>query len=142
MLHLIKLCVGVESVEELRFWQEKRVKEGSPKGYPRPPYHTTRMVPRRRDELLDGGSLYWVIQGWISARQRLEDIVPFVDGEGVGRCHLVLARELVVVEPVPRRPFQGWRYFAASDAPTDCGSVAAGGGGDEALGKELAKLGL
>ena len=138
-LHLAKLCVGVESVEELRFWQDKRVKDGSPKGYPRPPYHTTRMTPRRRDELLDGGSLYWVIQGWMCVRQRLEDITPFVDGEGIGRCHLVLARDLVLVEPVPRRAFQGWRYLAGPDAPADC---AVGGDFGAGMSEELARLGL
>ena len=138
-LHLVKLCVGVESVAELRFWQDKRVKEGAPRGYPRPPYNTTRMTPRRRDELLDGGSLYWVIQGWMCVRQRLEDVVPFIDGEGIGRCHLVLARDLVFVEPVPRRAFQGWRYLAGPDAPADCGAVESA---DSGLGEELVRLGL
>ena len=137
-LHLIKLCVGVESVSELRAWQQLRMRQGAPPGCPRPPYHTTRMKPRRAAELLDGGSLYWVIQGLTSVRQRLDDIRPFVDAEGVARCHLVLDRRLVAVMPVPRRPFQGWRYLAAADAPPDCDVAAESGG----LGEELSRLGL
>lgn len=138
-LHLIKLCVGVASVEELRSWQSWRVREGSLAGFPRPPFHTTRMVPRRREELLNGGSLYWVIQGLTCVRQRLEEIRPFVDYEGIGRCHLLLGRELVAVEPVPRRPFQGWRYLSGQDAPQDCQT---GRRGDDGLQGELARLGL
>ena len=83
--------------------------------------HTTRMLPKRREEVLDGGSLYWVIKGFIAVRQRLLDIRPFVDKEGVSRCHLVYDKDLVVVSPQPRRPFQGWRYFEAKDAPRDMG---------------------
>lgn len=138
-LHLIKLCVGVASVEELNHWQSRRVREGSPPGCPRPPFHTTRMVPRRREELLNGGSLYWVIQGWVCVRQRLEGIEPFVDEEGVGRCRLVLGKMLVPVESVPRRPFQGWRYLAAPDAPPDCPGRNER---DAEIGDELARLGL
>ena len=142
-LHLIKLCVGVDSIAELRAWQRLRVRQGAPPGCPRPPCHTTRMTPRRAAELLDGGSLYWVIQGLASVRQRLEDIRPFVDGEGVARCHLVLDRQLVPVAPVPRRPFQGWRYLAAADAPPDCpGCDGEASGASGALREELSRLGL
>ena len=155
-LHLIKLCVGVESVAELQYWQQKRIRDyergaarrGPQRGHagaspqaPRPPWHATRMTPQRRGELLNGGSLYWVIQGWVSVRQRLCDIRPFVDKDGIGRCHLVLGRTLVPVLPVPRRPFQGWRYLAAADAPPDC---AAGDVADVStpMGEELSRLGL
>ena len=99
------------------------------------------MVPKRRDEVLDGGSLYWVIKGFTAVRQRLIDIRPFVDKEGVPRCHLVYDKELVLVSPRPRRAFQGWRYLEPKDAPPD---VRGGASGDmpEKLRRELAELGL
>jgi hypothetical protein len=99
------------------------------------------MVPKRRDEILDGGSLYWVIKGYVSVRQPLLDIRPFVDKEGISRCHLVYDKEMVVVSPRPRRAFQGWRYLDAKDAPPDIGK----GGADvmpDKLRRELAELGL
>ena len=103
--------------------------------------HTTRMVPKRRDEVLDGGSLFWVIKGFTAVRQRLIDIRPFVDKESVPRCHLVYDNDLVVVSPRPRRAFQGWRYLDPNDAPPDVGK---GNGGDlpDKLRRELAELGL
>lgn len=103
--------------------------------------HTTRMVPKRRDDVLDGGSLYWVIKGFTTVRQRLVDIRPCVDKEGVPRCHLVYDKDLVLVSPRPRRAFQGWRYLDANDAPPD---LAKGGGGElpDKLRRELAELGL
>jgi hypothetical protein len=82
-------------------------------------FHTTRMVPKRAAELLDGGSLYWVIKGNIQARQRLVDIRPFVDTDGISRCHLVLEPVLHETSWAPRRPFQGWRYLDPKDAPPD-----------------------
>jgi hypothetical protein len=102
--------------------------------------HTTRMVPKRREELLDGGSLYWVIKGTVTVRQRLVDIRPFVDKEGVPRCHLVLDKGLVIVAPRPRRAFQGWRYLLAKEAPPDVGKSARNL--PDKLRRELAELGL
>jgi hypothetical protein len=102
--------------------------------------HTTRMLPKRREEVLDGGSLYWVIKGFVAVRQRLIDIRPIVDKEGVPRCHLVYDKDLIVVEPRPRRAFQGWRYFEPKDAPPDMGK--AGASMPDKLRRELAELGL
>ena len=99
------------------------------------------MVPKRRAEVLDGGSLYWVIKGHVALRQKLLDIRPFVDKEGIGRCHLVYDKDLVLVSPRPRRPFQGWRYLAAKEAPPDIGKGGAAGLPDK-LRRELAALGL
>lgn len=98
------------------------------------------MLPKRRDEILDGGSLYWVIKGFVAVRQKLLDIRPFTDKEGVSRCHLVYDRELVLVAPQPKRAFQGWRYLAAKDAPSDIGKAARNM--PEKLRRELAELGL
>jgi hypothetical protein len=122
-LHLIKLCVGADSVEDLVDWQRQPRARG-PDGLPR---HVTRMWPRRTGELLDGGSLYWVIRGVLQARQRILRLDEVDRGDGIARCALVLDPQVVRTEARPRRPFQGWRYLAAGDAPPD---LAAGRTGD------------
>jgi hypothetical protein len=140
-LHLIKLCVGCDSVEDLAEWIDLRIKEKKRQGQPAEHVHVTRMVPKRMAELLDGGSLYWVIKGTVQVRQKLLDVQPFVDKEGIGRCRLVLSPKLVRTEWQPKRPFQGWRYFDKADAPRDLRQVK----GDDlppALIAELAGLGL
>jgi hypothetical protein len=140
-LHLIKLCVGCDSVKDLEDWiRERRRKK---RGNPREHIHTTRMVPKRGEELLDGGSLYWVIRGEIMCRERLVAIRPFVDKEGVGRCRLVLEPKVVLVEPRPFRAFQGWRYLQAKDAPRDLNRAAPGAASmPEHMRRELRELGL
>ena len=139
-LHLIKLCVGVDSIEDLRSWQKDRLAALKKRGLKLELKHTTRMAPKRREEILDGGSLYWVIKGYTAVRQRLIDIRPFVDKEGVPRCHLVYDKDLVMVSPRPRRAFQGWRYLDPKDAPPDIGKSGKGLPGK--LQRELAELGL
>lgn len=140
-LHLIKLCVGAESIADLETWIASTRAAQDRAGRPREQAHTTRMVPKRAAELLDGGSLYWVIKGQVCARQRLLAVRPFTDSAGVGRCRLVLDPAVVAVAPQPRKAFQGWRYFEPKDAPAD---LKTGGGGDlpETLRRELATLGL
>lgn len=141
-LHLIKLCVGCESVEDLEDWIALKLDEKRRAGLPVEQFHTTRMVPKRVEELLDGGSLYWIIKGGVQCRQRLIDIRPFTDAEGIGRCRLVLAPEVVRTEWQPRRPFQGWRYLDPKDVPADLSSA---GTDDELpleLRRELTELGL
>jgi len=108
-LHLIKLCVGVDSVEDL----ERRIARRGGEIV-----HTTRQFPRQADAVLGGGSLYWVIKGVIQARQPIRDLRAETDHEG-RLCAIVLAPELIPVQPRPRRPFQGWRYLKAEDAPRD-----------------------
>jgi hypothetical protein len=136
-LHLIKLSVGTEDVEDLRAWHEERLRKTGAV------YHQTRMCPRRKAELLDGGSIYWVIKGVILCRQRLLDIVPTVDGEGRPCVRLMLDPELVRTEPRAHRPFQGWRYLAPEDAPADLESLGAGAGDLPAeMVAELRALGL
>lgn len=135
-LHLVKLCVGVSEVQELADWQALRLKQN------RRLFHVTRMVPRRRDEILDGGSLYWVIRAMITVRQRIIDIEPFTDKEGINRCRLVFDPELVLVRPVPRRAFQGWRYFLAEDAPPDLGRHDEARDIPAKMRRDLAELGL
>lgn len=140
-LHLLKLCVGCDSISELEAWIAAKAKPR--KGKASEHVHVTRMVPKRADELVEGGSLYWVIRGMIACRQRLLAVQPFVDRDGVRRCGLVLVPEVVPVAPRPMRAFQGWRYLAAADAPPDL-DAAADGVRDlpEALRRELRELGL
>ncbi|WP_299481805.1 DUF1489 family protein [uncultured Roseibium sp.] len=118
-LHLVKLCVGADSAESLQAWIDFRVEQARLAGLEEVTTHTTRMVPTRREELLDGGSLYWVIKGKIQVRQHLIDIRPFTDDAGVKRCDLVLEPRLITTRYQPKRPFQGWRYLKAADAPAD-----------------------
>lgn len=118
-LHLIKLSVGSESVESLMEWQHERCAERARVGADPRPRHVTRMFPRRAAELLDGGSIYWVIQRNILARQRLAALEPVRGEDGIERCALIMDTELIRTEPRPRRPFQGWRYLKPEDAPPD-----------------------
>lgn len=142
-LHLLKLSVGTESVDELQKWIRAKMKERKKKGQKAERIHTTRMVPKRIDELLDGGSIYWVIRGQIMCRERLIDIRPFVDKDGIGRCHLVLDPKCVPVEPRPFRAFQGWRYLAEKDAPRDLDRSPPGlAAMPEPMRRELRELGL
>ena len=135
-VHLIKLCVGISDVEELAEWQALRRRQA------RRVYHVTRMVPTRAAELVDGGSMYWVIRGVVLVRQRIEAVERYTDEEGIGRCKLVFDPELVPVRPVPRRAFQGWRYLDPADAPPDLPPARAGDELPPKLRAELAALGL
>jgi hypothetical protein len=141
MLHLIKLCVGVDSLQELADWQKKRLKEKRAKGQKPELIHVTRQMPKRAAELLDGGSLYWVIKGQIMARQSLQELREMTKN-GVPHCGLVYDKRLVPVRPRPRRAFQGWRYFEGKDAPPDIAEIKGAKGLPENLKRELATLGL
>jgi hypothetical protein len=140
-LHLIKLCVGCDSVDDLADWIGQRLREKKRAGERPLHHHITRMVPKRITEL-KGGSLYWVIKGTVQVRQKLIAVEPFTDRDGIGRCRLVLDPKLVRTEWQPKRPFQGWRYYDPDDVPRD----ARKGRGDDdlppELSAELAGLGL
>lgn len=118
-LNLIKLCVGADGVEDLRGWQKARLAEKHKRKEKPELIHITRMTPKRAEELLDGGSLYWVMKGHIRCRQKLLNIEPFVDDEGIKRCKLILDPKIILTRRRERRPFQGWRYFEGKDAPQD-----------------------
>ncbi|MDQ0346219.1 DUF1489 family protein [Ancylobacter vacuolatus] len=141
-LHLLKLCVGAESIEDLEAWIADSLAGKAARGQVAEQVHTTRMVPTRTAELLDGGSLYWVVKGEVACRQALIGIRPFVDGDGIRRCHLVLDPIVHRVEPRPNRPFQGWRYLAAKDAPADLAAMAAASALPDELRRQLRSLGL
>lgn len=143
LLHLIKLCVGADSIEDLEEWIEFRLREKRLAGEKEEQFHTTRMLPKRAEELIAGGSLYWVIRGKVQCRQELLEIRPFTDGEGVSRCHLVLEPEVIATDWQPRRAFQGWRYLKHEEAPVDLSARPQGWQALPAkLRSELADLGL
>ncbi len=135
-VHLIKLSVGSESVESLAEWQALRLRQTGKL------FHTTRMRPRRRADVLDGGSIYWVIKGMILCRQTVTDLEEFTDSENISRCRIMLDSELVPVRPIPRRAFQGWRYFDTEDAPPDLPKSLAKSDIPPEMRSELAELGL
>lgn len=114
-LHLVKLCVGADRVEDLVDWQSSPQAKGSD-GLP---CHVTRMWPKRAEEVLAGGSLYWVFKGAILARQHILRLDDVTGRDGIARCAIVLDPEIVRTMAVPKRPFQGWRYLQAVDAPPD-----------------------
>ncbi|MBT8408076.1 MAG: DUF1489 domain-containing protein [Alphaproteobacteria bacterium] len=121
-VHLLKLSVGTQSVEGLQSWQSSARAKG-PDGLPR---HVTRMWPRREPEILNGGSIFWVIKGVILCRQRIVRLDEVRGSDGIARCGIVLDPKLVRTEAAPRRPFQGWRYLPVADAPRDLGKRAKG----------------
>lgn len=112
-IHMVKLCVGAEDIGDLEAWQQRLMQRADR------PYHHTRMMPRQIDQLLDGGSIYWVIKGWILVRQPILQVNEITDRYGKKACELVFDPKLVKVEPSPKRPFQGWRYLKPGDAPKD-----------------------
>jgi hypothetical protein len=101
------------------------------------------MAPKRAGELVEGGSLYWVIRGEIACREKLIAVDPFRDRDGISRCRLVMAPKVIPVTPRPMRAFQGWRYLDAKEAPPDLGGKGAGDAAlPEELRRELRELGL
>ena len=125
-LHLLKLCVGCDAIEDLDDWIAERLKAARKAGKRPEHAHVTRMIPKRAEELVEGGSLYWVIRGNVQVRQRLLDIQSFRDKDGIQRCRLVLEPKTVPTEWQPRRAFQGWRYLKGEEAPRDLGDARAG----------------
>ncbi len=109
-VHLVKLCVGVESPADLARLQKKR------RGVI---FHDTRAFPKRSNEILNGGSLYWVFKGLIRARQAVKELKPVKGPDGAKKCRIIFDPKLYLTHAQPRRPFQGWRYLEDSDVPAD-----------------------
>ncbi len=141
MINLIKLCVGISSFEQLQSLRRSRlVSVPGMEGLFH--VHRTRMRPRRAPEIVSGqGSLFWVIRGAICCRQPVMALLATTDEEGRKCCDIVLAPQLTRTVPLPRRPFQGWRYLEQRDAPADL-DLGRNGDNDLELASELAKMGL
>ena len=114
-INLIKLSVGTESVDGLAAWHQS-IRAQTADGLPR---HVTRMWPRRGAEILDGGSIYWVIKGLVQCRQRIVRLDEVIGTDGIRRCAIVLDPHLYRTQSATKRPFQGWRYLLPADAPPD-----------------------
>ncbi len=125
-LHILKLCVGCDSVEELASWQSRRLAARDKTGPDAGLMHVTRQTPRREGFAPGSSSIYWVIGGYIRARQTITALCEVQGADGIVRCGLVLGPGLVTVEPVPRRAFQGWRYLSDAEVPADLRAGAAG----------------
>lgn len=127
MLHIIKLCVGPKDVGQLAALQAERLRSD-------PPLRAwTRLVPKRAAELVAGGSIYWVIGGFVRVRQRVLAVEDAQWDDGTPCVALVLDAELVPVLARPQKPFQGWRYLTPQDAPVDLARAEAAASGVEAL---------
>jgi hypothetical protein len=135
-LHMVKLCVGVSEVSELRAWI-KDARQGRDTLD-----HVTRMFPIRKDEILSGGSLYWVIRGLILCRQPIAGLTEVIGRDGIRRCRIDFKPKIVLVRPSPRRAFQGWRYLEAGDAPPDVKASETTGLPSAEMRRDLADLGL
>lgn len=129
-VNLIKLSVGTETVDDLIAWQSTK-RAQAPDGLPR---HVTRMWPRREAEVVNGGSIYWVIKGAIECRQIIRRLDEYIGSDGIRRCAIVLDPELIRTQSSLKRPFQGWRYLPVEDAPLD---LPEGRANEDALPVEL-----
>ncbi len=144
-VHLLKMCVGIDSVRDLKKAQARRLKVMRERGEQPVLRHWTRNMPRRAEEVSDGGSLYWIIKGAIRVRQPITAIELADHADSGKKCALVLSPDLIETLPVPARPMQGWRYLPAPDAPPDLGSVRRADGLEEMpeeMAEELRGLGL
>lgn len=135
-LNILKLCVGVSEIEELESWV-KDAEAGRDTLD-----HVTRMFPRRKAEIVPGGSLYWVMRGMILCRQPIAALEPVTGADGIVRCRIMFKPQIISVRPAPRRAFQGWRYLEEADAPPDLPKTGRAEGMPEKMRRELAELGL
>jgi hypothetical protein len=140
-LHIVKLCVGAQSIEDLADWHKHQTYTRQSLGLDPRPVCDTRMTPKRAPEVLDGGSLYWVIKGVILVRQAIVDIATLEGEGGRSRCELVLDPTLVRTAPMKKKAFQGWRYFDPKDAPADLAQSLGGDSLPDALKRALIDIG-
>ena len=134
-VHLKKLSVGSQSLDNLRDWQALRLAQGGRL------VHVTRNRPRRAEELLNGGSIYWIIKGVVTARQAIIDLSDAQRADGTPACGIVLSPKIIQVAPTKMRIFQGWRYLEVNEAPPDIGADNDGDMPAE-LAAELRDLGI
>ena len=141
MIHIVKLCVGANSIDDLAAWAATRIESNLRSGRGRVSDHVTRMFPKRRGELLAGGSLYWVIKGAVLVRQRMLDLQVHRGDDAIPRCLILLDPALVPTQAQSRKAFQGWRYLACDEAPPDLRGKT-GASAPPSLRAELVALGL
>ncbi|NGP17736.1 DUF1489 domain-containing protein [Devosia chinhatensis] len=139
-MHMVKLCVGVASVEELESYRDERAHWWDADYGEDVHVHRTRMMPKRREEMEGAASIYWVMSGQIVCRQPILRLTKFTDAEGKDYCDIVMSRDMIRTVPYPKRPFQGWRYLRAEDAPPDVGANE--NGNSMEIAAELERMGL
>ena len=140
MIHMVKLCVGVASFEELESYRDERAHWWGADYGEQVHVHRTRMMPKRAGEMEGQACLYWVIAGAIVCRQPILRLARYTDAEGKDYCDIIMSRDMVRTVPYPKRPFQGWRYLRPEDAPPDLGANE--NAESLALAADLARLGL
>lgn len=140
-VHIIKLSVGTDSLADLAEWQAARLAQMRAQGRKPELMHVTRQTPKRAAEVLDGGSIFWVVKGFVVARQKLLELRP-LEIDGVAHCGFVCDATLMPVRGQPRRAFQGWRYLDPKDAPPDMPEGSGHEDLPEHLRQELRALGL
>ena len=117
-VNIVKLAVGVKSVEELALIQRRFLSHGGAhanNGF----YHSTKLMPKKHEAIVKSGSLYWVIKGVICARQKIVAITKDEDLDGIKRCKIFLDDTIIKTTPIRKRPFQGWRYLKRNKTPAD-----------------------
>lgn len=117
-VNIVKLAVGVQSVEELVLIQKRFLNQPgaqTSRGF----YHSTKLMPKKHEAIVETGSLYWVIKGVICARQKIVEIIKQEDRDGVKRCRIYLDSSIIKTTPIRKRPFQGWRYLKKNRTPAD-----------------------
>jgi len=139
VINLIKLCVGVKSISHLEELRKERALNGQARADGLI-VHRTRMMPKRRDEIINKGSLFWVIAGKIQCRQKIVDLEEIFNEEGKKYCNIIMEKEIVRTIPQPKRAFQGWRYLPKNDAPKDLDILV--NEDSEKIIADLAQLGL
>lgn len=142
MLHLVKMAVGIESLHHLKAVQKKRLEVNLDAGLGPLVQFVTRNRPTRAAEVLDGGSMYWIIKGSIRVRQRILGLDPVIDHEGRKACAIRFDPELIETEAQPYKPIQGWRYLAPEEAPPDRAGDTDSDNMPPAMRAELKALGL
>ena len=142
MMHMIKLCVGVATLEELESYRAERAHWWGADYGEDVHVHRTRTRPKRAAEMEAIGSIYWVISGVIRCRQPILRLAEAIDEQGLGCCDIIMAPDMVRVVPRPRQPFQGWRYLEPKDAPADLDKAGFSEEGSAELALELSRLGL
>ncbi len=138
-VHILKLCVGIDSIEhltEVRRGREPLLYNGTPCNF-----HITRFRPKRAAEILDGGSIYWIIRGFVQLRQRIIALDPIETDSGT-KCKIIMDARIFRTESQPRRPHQGWRYLETPDAPGDIAEPEKTDDMPEEISRTLREMGL
>ena len=135
-VNLVKLCVGAGTIADLASRQELSLSKSGKL------IHVTRMWPKRKKELLAGGSIYWVFRGLILARQEIIGFEEIIGQDKIRRCGLILSTVIYKTKPQPKKAFQGWRYLKNEDSPIDVGKYNQKEALPDSMELELSRLGV